>query len=253
MRPKVLRTLIILAAFGLLLGMVASASAVPVPFSPGYYVDDTKVADFVYSDGSYTATSGDFAASVSFDPDPSFIWSVNATNGTGADLNVSVIFPVFATPGYPGAIALHSSSSITATDNTGEGRGTAYVNVLPFFGFETTIDTNYTLYDVVFDVDGNIVSASLANYWGSAPTFTPVIDGNSKSQDSEFFGTGLFGPNDYFLEIVSFTLSPYDSTGQSGNCQFVVPLPPSVLLLGSGMLGMGLVGWRRRRQSKATV
>jgi hypothetical protein len=26
------------------------------------------------------------------------------------------------------------------------------------------------------------------------------------------------------------------------------PLPPSVLLLASGLLGMGLLGWRRRRQ-----
>jgi hypothetical protein len=28
-----------------------------------------------------------------------------------------------------------------------------------------------------------------------------------------------------------------------------VPLPPSVLLLGSGLLGLGLVGWRRRKES----
>ena len=26
-----------------------------------------------------------------------------------------------------------------------------------------------------------------------------------------------------------------------------VPLPPSVLLLGSGLLGLGALGWRRRR------
>jgi hypothetical protein len=28
----------------------------------------------------------------------------------------------------------------------------------------------------------------------------------------------------------------------------VVPLPPSVLLLGSGLLGLGLLGWRRRKE-----
>jgi hypothetical protein len=32
---------------------------------------------------------------------------------------------------------------------------------------------------------------------------------------------------------------------QSGTA--VVPLPPSVLLLGSGLLGLGAIGWRRRR------
>ena len=26
----------------------------------------------------------------------------------------------------------------------------------------------------------------------------------------------------------------------------VVPLPPSILLLGSGLMGLGLFGWRRR-------
>jgi hypothetical protein len=33
----------------------------------------------------------------------------------------------------------------------------------------------------------------------------------------------------------------------NGNQGVVVPLPPSVLLLGSGLLGLGLVGWRRKK------
>jgi hypothetical protein len=32
-----------------------------------------------------------------------------------------------------------------------------------------------------------------------------------------------------------------------GNQRVVVPLPPSVLLLGSGLLGVGLLGWRRKK------
>jgi hypothetical protein len=40
------------------------------------------------------------------------------------------------------------------------------------------------------------------------------------------------------------------SFGHSGSESFVnVPLPPSVLLLGSGLVGLGLRGFRRRRQS----
>jgi hypothetical protein len=42
----------------------------------------------------------------------------------------------------------------------------------------------------------------------------------------------------------------YTFAGGSGELSAdatTAPLPPSVLLLGSGLLGMGLLGWRRKR------
>jgi hypothetical protein len=61
----------------------------------------------------------------------------------------------------------------------------------------------------------------------------------------------LFGPVSFTLSIpgvtsgttVDYVLFSYGTTPSS-----VVPIPPSVLLLGSGLLGLGLVGWRRREK-----
>lgn len=39
----------------------------------------------------------------------------------------------------------------------------------------------------------------------------------------------------------------YDFAGGNGQLIAHTPLPPSMLLLGSGLLGLGLLGWRRRR------
>jgi hypothetical protein len=40
----------------------------------------------------------------------------------------------------------------------------------------------------------------------------------------------------------------YTITGGAGGMLIAhTPLPPSVFLLGSGLLGLGLLGWRRRR------
>ncbi|MEJ2070973.1 MAG: hypothetical protein P8X58_11305 [Syntrophobacterales bacterium] len=55
--------------------------------------------------------------------------------------------------------------------------------------------------------------------------------------------------NIYFNPALNPTLTgPYDFGG-SGGGQLIAhtPLPPSVLLLGSGLLGLGLLGWRRKR------
>ena len=40
-----------------------------------------------------------------------------------------------------------------------------------------------------------------------------------------------------------------NSTSYSGSLSYVVPIPPSALLLGTGILGLVGLGWRRRKTS----
>jgi hypothetical protein len=55
--------------------------------------------------------------------------------------------------------------------------------------------------------------------------------------------------NIYYNEIASGFSGTYDFGGTGGG-QLIghTPLPPSVLLMGSGLLGLGLLGWRRRKR-----
>lgn len=253
--PKLLRTLIILTAFGLLLGMAASASAITTPL-PGIYVDgvyqdsviNTGTAQApIYSYNNGTLTVG---ASGAFDPDPGIGWSVNATNATALPVDVTVIFGLFPTPGYPGPILLNSFSTIGITDGTGPlgGNSDAFVSVQPFQN--PTLPNNLGLIAVNYTgfISGSDVVVT--NSWGTNPGFAGGVPKGTGYANIYFFdGVGLGGPNDVFFEIVSFELSANDQVAFTGNCSFAVPIPPTALLMGSGLLGLGLVGWRRRRQS----
>lgn len=64
--------------------------------------------------------------------------------------------------------------------------------------------------------------------------------------------TFSFSPSLLAGDTISFAVGPNTAGGTfiSGSTPLsatIVPLPPSVLLLGSGLLGLGAVGWRRRK------
>ena len=268
MRPrKLLRMLTILTAFCLLLGMATSASAYVTDIA--VYVNEGSSpiviggASNISTDDkgawAYQSNSGDVTVSgnpAAFNADPGIGWSVNATNASNVAANVTVIFGVFATPGYPGPIKVRSTSGVSLTDGTGGGTGSDGVaSVIPYQdpGLPANggnIAVNYTGYIDPADPNNLIV----VNSWGTNPGFTPVFPDNlGETLVNSYLFTGIkpvgSGPNDVFFEVVSFTLSAHDQVGLSGNCSFLVPIPPTALLLGSGMLGMALLGWRRKRQS----
>lgn len=249
MRLTKLGKLALAVALCLVLGLATTASATPVVvpgLTPGIYVNGAFLVGFV-EDGPnhFTAASGGFGAEFTAIDDPAIGWSVNATNGTGAAVDVAVVFgPLANTDNIP-AIQLASTSGVSLTDFG----GAAGASVVPFdasgvVGFTLpqtvppSIATNYTA-DLV---NGSFV---ITNFWGTNPGFTH--DGTPLTQVDAFAFAGLGDGSipDIFFEVVAFTLSANDTTGLSGECSFV-PVPPAVLLFGSGMLGMGLLGWRRR-------
>lgn len=123
------------------------------------------------------------------------------------------------------------------------------------------------------DVAGNQGVSAVGLGFGAATGttgFTPVATPGSNTNnidgiDYTIVATGtIFGPGNFptasgpnVEPFVHITLNLPNATSYSfsdpeawwgtatGN---TVPLPPSVLLMGSGLLGLGLVGWRRRSQ-----
>jgi hypothetical protein len=69
--------------------------------------------------------------------------------------------------------------------------------------------------------------------------------------------TSIVGTDPYLNLFFNFTLVGSKNSGFDFNFVFydpsplastiTVPLPPSVFLLGSGLLGLGLLGWRRKQ------
>jgi hypothetical protein len=242
MRLTKLGKLALAVALCLVLGLATTAAATPVVvpgFTPGIYVGGQFFG--FNADGVAAGAIGDLSFNASFTNigDPAILWSVNATNATAAPVDIAVLFGFFSNPDNVPASQLSSTSGVSLTDF---GDGAASVVPFDLFGFPQTVPpsiaTNYTGF-----LDGDLIVVTDA--WGTNPGFAHAITNGTDVESYAFVGLGDGSIPTLFWEVVGFTLSANDSTALSGNCSFV-PVPASVLLFGSGMLGMGLLGWRRR-------
>lgn len=248
MRTKFLARLALAATLCLVLGLATTASATPIEVSAisGIHVGNEFVA-FEPVQGAankFTATFGGVTAQfTAFTAlgDPSINWSVDATNATGGFQNITAVFAFI--PGEAFATTqLHSSAGVSLTDGA---PNSASASLVPFQFVGLPPNNNLIVNNYTIDPAGVV-----GNQWGIVPAFVPAItNGGTRTTDDEIFALGGgVGVGDTFAEIVSFTISPFDTTGLSGTCDYV-PIPPTLILFGSGMLGMGLLGWRRRLSS----
>lgn len=108
-------------------------------------------------------------------------------------------------------------------------------NIIPA-GFEVTEQTYLDNNDGVFtDTPGNLLNSV---------TFEPS---NSPQFSTQSVYADIAGSPEYSVTEVYEIHS--DGVGNvNSNIDLTIPEPASMALLGSGLLGMGMIGWRRRRK-----
>lgn len=218
----------------------------------------------------FTASSGNLAASADFTVSGDFL-TVVLTNTSTADvlIPVEVLTAIFwsgtsnlsresaTISGSPG-IVNNVATQPTGGDVGGEWEyGTNLTNApggftqvisSAGFGLTSSVANGIALFPGT-NLDGPVAVDGL-NYGitsaGDDPaTGNAEVTGNVPLIQNQvtFVLDGATGFDPSTIEAVRFQ---YGTALTDNN--LTVPIPPSALLMGSGLLGLGLVGWRRRRQ-----
>lgn len=234
---------VLVLALCLVLGLYSGASAIPTgPFAQFFvYSGSTLVDSFTFNGtGDFSFTSTHFAGALTGTfkaiADPRIEYSFGFVNGA-APLNFSALFVTPAAPALVGPTLGKAELSVGITDNGPIGWA------LGLFALPS-IQENF---------------ADLTPPFTAPVGFAPLgAPGAGAGAASASFATpgdpfvNIAGPvlgvaYPWFITEVSWGSSAFDGFTFTGNCELnVVPVPPTLILMGSGLLG--LVGLRRFRK-----
>ncbi len=222
------KTLITIPLVMLLLGGLGQAWALTLEFSNVgnatiYFPGDST---FNFTDSTASGSSGfDFQITGSDGNDPDTVGLYGNLSGPFTIGTITQYFPGVETAPITG------TGSFSIKDENG-----------------ITLTATITSFDSIFRAGGG----NIINWEGNVNLSNISYTGSNTDLQSLTYGTDP-------ILIISFTFTPAitlyqmksgasDSTSYSGTLN-VVPLPGSVLLLGTGIIGLALLGLRRRRQA----
>lgn len=226
-------TVLLALAAVLLLPMAANATMVPVPLDGAGTATNTLISPSgVYAtDGWSNGFSITSAVTRFVDNQGFYVYEYDYLATVPTKEFSHIIFGVSAgapsTNFWQGTVNDHTTPLVTANYSPSDPGNSNPGLPAAFWGIK---------FD---DLSGTNVEFSFFSY--NAPVWQDFYakDGTSGGSDVYAYNTG-FGQ----------TITPYDTNYIIGpdSVGGKVPIPPSVLLMGSGLLGMGILSWRKKKE-----
>jgi hypothetical protein len=235
-------------AAALLLSGSVSAGPIPGSVAVEVLINGQQVGDDVILeadengdfslDERLTFTSGEVTAALNAaegNTDPFIIFGVGLTNNS--DVNATVAFAFSIPIDLIGTVIAHAEVGYSLTDGEDDG---ATVFITSGTGF--VVDSQDIL-DTLDSVDKGVDVGDRCD-----------IDGPPSTQNCPLGAPEAYVADNIFdlpsqavtmSVIVAFGLTPHDAVGMSGVVRQEAPEPGTLLLLGTGIVGLALVGRRR--------
>jgi len=248
MKSKVLIMVAILA-----MALVAAPAMATITTADLYFTEASTGLS-VYTLGGAEPYFADLHITVDTGANPTGLANFTLTPGTGSYLGQTVQFVLIGTGSQSHLLGLE------AMPTTGLGPFTlSLANAVgtPFAGTPTvSVFPQNNTFPLTFNQFGAFNTGLTDSRNGFPGAMTKVtFDSTQQFATADLVLAALTANLDGYKGAVDigayYTSGPLNGqntgpTGSAGNGE--VPIPPSVLLMGSGLVGLGLVGWRRRRK-----